>query len=269
MRFVISGCNGLVGSKVCNYLMEAGYEVLGLDRTDPTNQLTEFARVDLVSADLGRYFNPGDVAVHLAAIPSPGNIADRELFINNVGSTFNFLESASKAGVARVILASSISIYGLVWSTERLLPPELPMTEETPLQVADAYALSKEVDEATARMMNAKYGLTTIALRLPNMSCESDIRERSAKVIENRTYASRELWAYLDTRDVGPLIEAAATAPLSGANVITVVSPQSLGDIEIADAVHTVFPEISSPSGKAYADFRCRSQLNFIPRKVL
>ena len=91
-----------------------------------------------------------DALIHLAALPSPLHGTPLEVFGTNVEATFVALEAAGNAGVKRVSLASSISLLGLPYGAEGLAPLYAPVDEAHPNIGTDPYALSKEVDEATA-----------------------------------------------------------------------------------------------------------------------
>ncbi len=79
----------------------------------------------------------------------------------NATGTLNVLLAARDAGAARVVLASSSSIYGA--------NPELPKRESlTPLPISP-YAVSKLAAESYARSFFDVYGLETIALRYFNV----------------------------------------------------------------------------------------------------
>ncbi len=188
--------------------------------------------------------------IHLAAIP--GRLApDREVFRNNVSSTYNVLDSAGIAGVKRAVIASSISAYGLVWSDDRLAPPELPLRESTPLLTTESYSLSKEVDETTARMMTRRYGMSIAALRFPLVQAEADIRARAEEVSKDRSVGERELWAYLSFEDAARAMLSAVTTEFDGLLVANIVSPQALAGIDAVAVAAELFPVRRSPMVRA------------------
>lgn len=242
---IVTGASGLIGRAACSYLAERGHRVVGVGRTaEPLPSCADWIVANLEEAELARdVFDGVDAIVHLAAIPSPGAVPDSQLFRNNTGSTFNVLNAAGKAGVPKAVLASSISIYGVVWADKPTSPSTIPLTELSELRISDAYALGKEVDEATARMMARRYGMSIASLRLPNVSTEDDVRERSRLVAADPTYASRELWAYLTLSDAARAIELAVEREFDGAIVANVVSPQPLDRVDVAVVGKRLFPD--------------------------
>ncbi|MDO8580297.1 MAG: NAD-dependent epimerase/dehydratase family protein, partial [Candidatus Omnitrophota bacterium] len=75
--------------------------------------------------------------------------------------TLNMLLAARKAGVKRLVYASSSSIYGD--------SPVLPKVETMPVNPLSPYALSKYAGECYVRLFFNLYGLETVALRYFNV----------------------------------------------------------------------------------------------------
>src|SRR3989449_9043264 len=80
---------------------------------------------------------------------------------NNVTGTLNVLEAARRGRVARVVYASSSSVYG-----DR---PDLPKREEQPPAPISPYAASKAAGEPSAVVWTRLYGVETIGLRYFNV----------------------------------------------------------------------------------------------------
>ena len=103
------------------------------------------------------------VIFHQAAMRSvPRSVAD-PLGANdhNVNGTLNVLEAARRAGVKRVVYASSSSVYG-----DR---PDLPKREDQPPAPISPYAVSKAAGEQYAAVWHRLYGVETIGLRYFNV----------------------------------------------------------------------------------------------------
>lgn len=273
MKLVVTGADGHIGRPVTAALVADGHHVvgIGLGERPQTTAAQEWVHADLSVEGIEPSVLEGAAAVvHLAAIP--GRLApDREVFRNNVSSTYNVLDSAGIAGVPRAVIASSISAYGLVWSDERLAPPELPLRETTPLLTTESYSLSKEVDETTARMMARRYGISVAALRFPLVQPEAEVRARAAEVSRDRTVGEREFWAYLTFEDAARAILAAVTAAFEGVLVANIVSPQALAGIDAVGAAAKLFPQVpvaAGASGSAYAVDVARDRLGFVASTI-
>ena len=103
------------------------------------------------------------VVFHQAAMRSvPRSVAD-PLGANdhNVNGTLNVLEAARRAGVRRVVYASSSSVYG-----DR---PDLPKREDQPPAPISPYAVSKAAGEQYAAVWHRLYGVETVGLRYFNV----------------------------------------------------------------------------------------------------
>ncbi|MGI8879537.1 MAG: NAD-dependent epimerase/dehydratase family protein [Jatrophihabitans sp.] len=273
MKILVTGAAGLVGTAVSDMLRDRGEDVIGVDRSPcPVGWVGSWAQADLVSEPLDSLVGASDWVVHLAAVPSPGGIPDDLLFANNVTATFRVLDAAARTGVRRAVIASSVSIYGLVWADRELSPSVLPLSESDDLHIEDAYALSKQADENTARMISRRAELPIIALRFPNVSSREDILQRSHRVELDLGYAHRELWAYLDLADAGRAVHAALSAETTGFLAINAVNEQPLAKVNLSHAIERFYPHADRSrlrSNCGYDTDRARTLLKFIAGPIL
>ena len=178
-RVVVTGAAGFIGSTLVDRLLAQGREVVGLDNFDPfypeADKLRNLAaalpnaRFRLVRGDirdaslLAGVFEPGavDGVVHLAALagvrPSlerPAAYADV-----NVHGSAAVLSAAVRAGVSRVVFASSSSVYG-----ERRGGP---FRESDPaLEPISPYAATKRAGELLAYAFHHSHGLSITCARI-------------------------------------------------------------------------------------------------------
>ncbi|MFH1933513.1 MAG: NAD-dependent epimerase/dehydratase family protein [Pseudomonadota bacterium] len=117
---LVTGATGAVGPRIVSALIEAGYSVrtLSLD-APPTSAWPDGVDVRLGDvtdvATVQRVMQGVDSVVHLAAllhIVNPPTELHKKYERINVGGTATVVEAAVKAGVKRVILASTIAVYG-------------------------------------------------------------------------------------------------------------------------------------------------------------
>jgi nucleoside-diphosphate-sugar epimerase len=66
-------------------------------------------------------------AVNLAAVPNPINFSPERIFSNNMMSSYNVMEAASKLGIKRVVTGSRESAYGFCWAKHLFAPNYLPV----------------------------------------------------------------------------------------------------------------------------------------------
>lgn len=274
MKVIIAGAAGGIGRVVSRAFTDAGDSVIGIDRVArPEGFDGEWLLRNLAHDTIEKeVFDGVDAVVHLAAVPGRGGVSDRELFINNSATTYSLLEAACEAGVGRMVVASSISIYGTVWADRENPPAEVPLREDSEIRPADAYALAKEVDEAIARMMCRRYGVSIVLLRLPRVTGIDHIVERSELVAANPSEGHRELWAYLTIDDAAEVFRLAAGAELAGCHVITVASPQPLNAIDVAQAAREFYPDTPNrlePGEPGFAIEVARDLLGFTAKTVI
>jgi UDP-N-acetylglucosamine 4-epimerase len=178
--WLVTGAAGFIGSHLCERLLLLGQRVIGLDNFATGRrenlQLVEqavggaaFARFRLVEADIRdlqacREATAGvDYVLHQAALGSVPRSIERPLDTHqvNVDGTVHVFLAALEQRLARVVYASSSSVYGD--------DPQLPKTEErigTPLS---PYAASKRIGEVYAQALARSHGLSAAGLRYFNV----------------------------------------------------------------------------------------------------
>ena len=219
-RVFVTGAVGRLGREVVRQFIDAGHEVVGVDRAKVDGVLPDEVRlVELDLLDLGQVaqtMRDCDALVHLAAIPAPYGRPDDVVFGNNVFATFNALQAASLAGIRAVALASSGSIYGTAWAPDYLAYPAAPVIEDTELANHDVYGLGKEVDEQTARMFCRRDGMSIACLRFHWITRPDEQRAAARTLAEpdaDLHGAGRGLWGYVDIRDAASAcVQAVTTA---------------------------------------------------------
>ena len=170
-RYLVTGGAGFIGSHVADALAARGDAIRVVDdlSTGRRENLADCPDVELIAADLAdrgvaeAAVAGVDCAIHLAAVPSvPRSVREpRRTHHVNVEATHELLLAARDAGVARVVLASSSSVYGeseTLPKHERLCPDPL-----------SPYALHKLIGEQYAALFSRLYGLDTVALRFFNV----------------------------------------------------------------------------------------------------
>lgn len=170
-RYLVTGGAGFIGSHVVEALMERGDHVCVVDdlSTGQRSNLAGWPDIELVEADLAdedvaaRAVAGIDQVIHLAAIPSvPRSVRQpARCHRANVEATLALLLAARDAGVRRVVLASSSSVYG---ESEAL-----PKHEGLCPSPLSPYALHKLIGEQYAALFARLYGLETVALRFFNV----------------------------------------------------------------------------------------------------
>lgn len=168
MRVLITGGAGFLGSALANYLAERGHHVRVIDDLsagDPSvlDERVLFTRGDVRDIPkLWTVLRDIDVVYHLAArVSVPESVLyPVEYNAVNTGGTVSLMTAMRDAGVGRVVLASSATIYGE--------QPEQPTQETAEPHPPNPYAVSKLAAEHYVRAIGGLYQIETVILRIFN-----------------------------------------------------------------------------------------------------
>lgn len=171
---LVTGVAGFVGSNLAKELLERNYTVRGLDNfetgrrsnVDPLEQYDGFSFYEGDIRDrevVSEVMGDVEYVFHQAAVPSVPRSVDDPITTTdaNCTGTATVLDSARRADVDTVVVASSSSVYG---STEKL-----PKVESMPTRPESPYALSKYYTEKLAIQFSDLYDIDTVALRYFNI----------------------------------------------------------------------------------------------------
>jgi NAD+ dependent glucose-6-phosphate dehydrogenase len=208
-RVVVTGASGRIGGILSEGL--DGYELVRTDRA--AARRSSVARVDMTNLKAAtKSFAGAEAVVDLAANASVG-ISWDEAHRNNLRSTMNALEAARRAGVRRVVYASSNHVTGLyeldepyaailAGAYEALDPGRVPqISSRSPIRPDSPYGVSKAFGEAAARYYAEAHDLSVICLRIGTVS------------IEGGPTTVREFATLLSHRDLVHLVDCCLRAP--------------------------------------------------------
>lgn len=157
-RVLITGAAGDIGSTLAAGLAEHADLVL----TDADPEAGEEVRtLDVRDVDACEEAFAGiDTVLHLAGAASPESPWETVLELNIVG-TRSVLEAARRAGVRRVVLASSNHAMGMYDRDE-----QWPVYGSMPPRPDSLYGVSKVFGETLGRFYHDEHGLEVVALRI-------------------------------------------------------------------------------------------------------
>lgn len=178
-KAIVTGVAGFIGSTLADRLLLDGWTVVGVDSFEdyypraykehnvrqasghPAFTLIERNILDLaVDGTLSALMEGAGVVYHLAAqagVRTSWGSGFRVYSDNNVLGTQLVLEAAHRAGVRKVVYASSSSVYG---DTD-----VLPMRENAVCRPHSPYGVTKLAGEHLCGLYYANFGLNTVSLR--------------------------------------------------------------------------------------------------------
>lgn len=172
---LVTGGSGFIGIMVCLQLVEAGYNVINIDRDKKKKKLPG---TTLYPFDISNHQVDGiiqltkpDTIIHLAADHEVGrSVQDPGVFYqNNVANTIGLVNSAIKAGVKNFVFSSTSSVYGDIHS--------FPTAESAPMLPVSPYGRSKAMVEQMLWDYTHAHGMRFVSLRYFNAAgADPDMR---------------------------------------------------------------------------------------------
>lgn len=223
MRLFFTGGSGKAGRHAVDYLIGQGHRVLNVDLKPLDHPRVDNRIADITNA--GQMFDvmasyagfdelePGtgvprfDAVVHFAAIPRLLLTADNECYRVNTLGTYNVIDAAVKLGIKKIIFASSETTYGVCFADGERKPDYLPVDENHPVIPEDSYAMSKVVNEVTARSFQRRSGFDIYGLRINNVIEPHEYTQNFPAYMADPSVRRRNIFAYIDARDLGHMVD--------------------------------------------------------------
>jgi hypothetical protein len=206
---VMTGAAGQIGGMLRTRLARPGRVLRLLDiaplTAGPGEEALQASVTDLDV--LTSAFGGADAVIHLAGVAGEGPW--EHVTEVNITGTWAVFEAARRAGVSRVIYASSNHAVGFAPREQFPVPDYAFPAPDT------YYGVSKVAGEALASLYHHRYGLDAICLRI--LTCA-----------DRPTYP-RALSTWLSPDDAGRLFEACLTVPSPGFRVAFGVSANTRG----------------------------------------
>lgn len=226
MRVIVTGSSGRVGRSVSTGLAASGHDVIGIDIASAGLHGVTETTIDLLDADaterLFAELRP-DAVVHLAGIAVPFSAPERVILETNTALAHIVLNAAARAGASRVLAASSPTLLG--YSAPAWRAPALPLDENSPVEPAHAYALSKLIIEETVRLFArteaAAFGFFRPCYVISPEEWSGAPTQQGHTIAErlaDPALAAVSLFNYLDARDAAAFVDAWLSAPANTIN---------------------------------------------------
>ncbi len=221
---VLSGASGLIGTylrQTDGGLPARGWS-LRLVGHSPVEPLDGEPDLPSFVADVGEEdsrdaldeaFAGADAVVHMAGIP--GEDSWTSIRRTNIDGTYRVLEAARRAGVRRVVLASSNHAVGFLPTGETARTDVSPRPDTY-------YGVSKAAMEALGSLYADKYGVEVVSLRIG--------------MCNDKPASTFDLGIWLSPADTVRLVDAALRGPVDGPVIAYGVSANTRGWWDLSSA---------------------------------
>lgn len=239
-RLLVTGADGFIGRALCAKLAASQVEHVGAVRSLPRdgNPPREIVALgDFAAADWTSVLRGVDAIVHLAGrahVATAREASDPTPFVvANVHVTRRLLDAALQAGVRRVVLASTIKVYG------EATTPGKPFRAGDPAAPQDAYAHSKAGAENVLWQACRGGAIEGVALRLP-LTYGPGVKGNFARLLDAVAAERRLPLGGIDNRrtllyvgNAVSAIEAALTTPALAGETLPVADAESVSTSEL------------------------------------
>ncbi|HEV7168388.1 MAG TPA: NAD(P)-dependent oxidoreductase [Micrococcaceae bacterium] len=247
MKIALTGGSGKLGKSVLARLRTEDHDVLNLDRTGAREpgfiqlDLTDYGQVVDALLGIDDRHTGFDAVVHLGAIPAPGILPDAATFHNNMLSTYNVFQAARRAGIKRIVYASSETVLGLPFDTD---PPYIPVDEEYAARPESTYSLVKHLEEQMAiQLTRWDPELSITAFRFSNVM-DPDDYAAFPSFDADPMLRKWNLWGYIDGRDGGQAVLRALQNAKPGFEAYIIAAADTVMGRSSADLAAEVFPNV-------------------------
>lgn len=263
MKYLVTGGAGFIGSHIVQTLLNQGDQIRVLDNfsTGKRENLHGLkGGLEIIEGDLRdvstvtKAVHGIEVIFHKAAFVSVPQSMDepQECFDVNITGTSTLLDAARKAGVRRVVVASSAAVYGD--------SDDLPLKEETTLRPLSPYAVSKRVKEMYAELFTRSFGLEVVALRYfnvygprqrPDSQYAAAVPIFIRRLLDNKPITifgdgsqTRDL---INVRDVVRANLIAANHPNAPGQIFNICTGIETRILDLLEVLYDLFPNIQLP----------------------
>lgn len=285
MRLLFTGGSGKAGKHCIDYLRNQGHTILNVDLIDLGHDSVQTRLADITDAgqifdvmssyanyhelDLGQGVPKFDAVIHFAAIPRLMMTSDNECYRVNTLGTYNVLDATIKFGIKKVIFASSETTYGVCFADGEVKPDYLPIDENHPTIPQDSYAMSKVVNEATAKSFQRRSGIDIYGLRINNVIEPHEYKEKFPAYMENPDIRRRNIFSYIDARDLGQMVQKCLDTDGLGYEVFNVSNDDHSVGLSSEKLIETYYQDIEIKTPRVpesfYSNEKAKKLLGFQP----
>ncbi len=286
MRVAVTGSGGRLGQRVTETLSAHGYKVMPVDLAG--GQTNEPA--DLTDADAAlRALEGAEAVIHLARerFPyteqglydrvtqtwrAPDVTGDAHRFQRNVAMTYNILAASSSLGITRLVIGSSLAVYGLYYPLRPALPDYLPIDESHPRRPQDPYGLTKLAGEELCEAFARRGDACIASLRFAGIADDAVYQRLIGRRQDPMVRGLGSFWSYIDVRDAATACRLALEATCDGHEAFNICAPITYLATPTRVLLEQQLPDVRQVAFQAdenyccYASDKARETLGFNPR---
>lgn len=243
-KVLVTGAQGFIGRALCRHLSAIGVaHVAAVRALGPDDQDANAVVVgDLAAADWDEALDGVDAIVHLAgrahvekALKAHEAADPTPYVVANVHVTRRLCDAAARAKVRRIVLASSVKVYG------ESTPQGRPFRAGDPAAPGDAYAHSKAEAERVLWQACTGSAFDGVVLRLPltyGAGVKGNFLTLIDAIVAGRTLplagiANRR--SLLNVDNAVSAIAAALTVPALAGQTLPIADRESVSTSELAE----------------------------------
>jgi NAD+ dependent glucose-6-phosphate dehydrogenase len=217
-RVLITGAAGRIG-RILAERLGARYDLrLMYHRTVPSEPpIADWVQVDSADVEAVAAALAGiDAVVHLAG-DADVDASWESVLENNIVATYTVFEAARRAGVRRIVFASTNHVMGMADRDRRW-----PISADQPVRPDSLYGVSKAFGEALGRFWYDQHGIGVVCLRIGWVLPEP--------------HDGIARWMWLSPRDCAQIVACSLDAPV-GFGIFAAVSANGNRRWDITDAM--------------------------------
>ena len=252
-KVVVTGGSGRAGEYIIAELAANGYDVHNVDAVPPrpgsASNAAHFWKIDVT--DYGEVVNAltgADAVIHMAAIPAPNSEPEHKLFRINMVANWNVLDAAEVHGIERICMASSINALGAGWGSRLYMPEYLPVDEDHPTRVEDAYSQSKWLGEQMGEaFVRRRPGKVQIANMRFHALWDPAMAKRHLESGDKTTTGDRHpmgFWSWVGRHDAARACRLSIEKEFDGHEAFFINAHDTTLEVPTLDAVKKEFPKV-------------------------
>ena len=286
MRVAVTGSAGRLGQHVTALLPRHGHQVVPLDVSAGSGA----EAIDLTDPDAAqRALEGAEAVIHLArerfpyteqglydraaqTWQAPDVTGDGRRFQRNVAMTYNVLAASASLRIPRVVVGSSLAVYGLYYPLRPALPDYLPIDESHPRRPQDPYGLTKLAGEELCEALARRSDGCIVSLRFAGIADDAVYQRLIRRRDDPMIRGLGSFWSYIDVRDAATACRLALEASFGGHAAFNICAPTTYLTTPTRDLLQRHLPDVRQvafPTDEnycCYASHKARETLGFSPR---